>query len=102
MNTPEPETTRISPDRGMIYGMDYVLSNLVPSTDVVSVPLGIPLGAHVPPQNEDDSEEEKELSEAETRRRLKRKFDMQSFNSYMLWMKRSDKDLYDDIKSKYG
>jgi hypothetical protein len=90
--------------KGMVYGMDYVLSNLVPSTDIVQVPLNLPLGASMPPQNDDEFEpdEEEDLSEAETKRRLKRKFDIQSFNSYMLWMKRSDRQLYDDIKSKYG
>jgi hypothetical protein len=45
---------------------------------------------------------EEDLSEAGPKRRLKRKFDIQSFNSYMLWMKRSDRQFYDDIKAKYG
>jgi hypothetical protein len=57
----------------------------------------------MPPQNDDEFEpdEEEDLSEAETKEGWK-EFDIQSFNSYMLWMKRSDRQLYDDIKSKYG
>jgi hypothetical protein len=49
-----------------VYGMDYVLSNLIPST-VVQVPLSLPLGASMPPQNDEWDNLMKNLSEAETK-----------------------------------
>jgi hypothetical protein len=82
--------------------MDYVLSNLIPSTDIVQVPLNLPLGASMPPQNDElVPDEEEDLSEAEPRR-LKRKFDIQSFNSYMLWMKGQIDSFTTTSKAKYG
>jgi hypothetical protein len=95
----------------MIRGMDYILANLVPSEDTVSVPLSVPLGDTVPEQPEDDDEyiengeddkEPTELSSDEAAKRRKRMYDLQSFNSYMRFMKRADRQLYDDIKKRFS
>ena len=106
MSATPVETTPPSrtPMDGVVNGMDYVLSNLVPSTDTVEVPLDVPLGEKVPEIDPDaeDLDEIVELSENEIKRRSERKFYLQTFNSYMLWMKRADRKLYDDIKKTYG
>jgi hypothetical protein len=49
-------------------------------------------------ENSEDDKEPTELSSDEALSGVKRMYDLQSFNSYMRFMKRADRQLYDDIK----
>jgi hypothetical protein len=72
---PPVEYTDAPLRKGLAHGLDYVLTTLVPSADVVEVSLGA----------------------GSASRRRERLRDMRDFNTFMLWMKRSDRALYDTV-----
>jgi hypothetical protein len=68
----------MTPEEEMVVGLDYVITGVSSSDDVVDVPLG----------------------KGDRRRRREKQDELQDFNRFMSWMKRSDRALYDDILRK--